>query len=75
MIRRLVGIAHNADFERIEDPDVKATCEKRALRVGREILVNCDRYETIEDVLTLAKQERSDGLEPCFPMAPATPEG
>lgn len=35
MIRRLVGIAHVADMDRIEDPDTRAACEQRALRFGR----------------------------------------
>lgn len=74
MIRRLLGIAHNADFERIEDVEVKATCEIRALRVGRELLVNCDQFATIEEVVELARKEQGDGVQPCFPMAAAAEE-
>jgi len=39
MIRRIVGIAHVADLESIEDFDVRAACEKRALRVGRLLVL------------------------------------
>lgn len=39
VIRRLVGIAHVADMDRIEDPDTRAACEQRALRFGRRLLV------------------------------------
>lgn len=39
MIRRLVGIAHVADMDTIADPDVRAACERRALRFGRWLLV------------------------------------
>lgn len=69
IVRRLLGIAHNADFERIEDQDVKAVCELRALRTGRELLVNCGKYETVEEVLVMAQKERQDGKQPLFPMS------
>ena len=71
MIRRLLGIAHNADFERIEAAEVRAVCEARALRMGRELLVNCNAYVAIEDVVALARAKQMDGSEPCYPIAPA----
>ncbi|KAG2453953.1 hypothetical protein HYH02_002156 [Chlamydomonas schloesseri] len=39
VIRRLVGIAHVADMDSIEDADARAACERRALRFGRRLLV------------------------------------
>ncbi|GIL52594.1 hypothetical protein Vafri_8417 [Volvox africanus] len=39
IIRRLVGIAHVADMDSISDLDLRATCERRALRFGRRLLV------------------------------------
>jgi 5-methylthioribose kinase len=75
MIRRLVGIAHNADFERIEDVDVKAICEGRALALGRELLVNCSAYGTIEAVVDEAVSIRNDGRVPCFPFLHASRAG
>lgn len=39
IIRRLVGIAHVADMEEIENPDTRAACEKKALKFGRRLLV------------------------------------
>jgi 5-methylthioribose kinase len=35
IIRRIIGIAHVEDFESIQDQDVKATCELRALTIAR----------------------------------------
>lgn len=40
IIRRILGIAHVEDLESIENPDVRADCEKRALLFAREIMVN-----------------------------------
>ena len=37
--RRILGLAHNADFETIADPDVRAQCEARALKFGRHLAV------------------------------------
>ena len=38
MIRRTLGLAHNIDMERIEDPDLRAGCERRNLRLARELV-------------------------------------
>ena len=55
MIRRLLGIAHNIDFEWIEDPDRRAACERPALLLGRELLVNAAAYRTIQAVTDAAR--------------------
>ena len=55
MIRRILGIAHNIDFEWIEDPDRRAACERPALLLGRELLVNGATYATIEAVTDAAR--------------------
>ncbi len=55
MIRRILGIAHNIDFEWIEDPDRRAACERPALLFGRELLVNAAAYATIEAVTDAAR--------------------
>ena len=55
MIRRLLGIAHNIDFEWIEDPDRRAACERPALLLGRELLVNAAAYRTIQAVTDAAQ--------------------
>ena len=55
MIRRILGIAHNIDFEWIEDPDRRAACERPALLLGRELLVNATAYPTIRAVTDAAR--------------------
>ena len=52
--RRILGLAHNADFETIEDTDMRARCEARALRFGRHIAVNRFHIQGIEGVNGLA---------------------
>ncbi len=39
MIRRIVGIAHVADLESIEDADVRSQCEKRSLLFARTLVL------------------------------------
>ena len=56
MIRRILGIAHNIDFEWIEDPDRRAACERPALLLGRELLVNAAAYPTIRAVTDTARE-------------------
>lgn len=53
--RRILGLAHNADFERIEDPDRRADCERPALRFGRQIVVNRARLHSIDEVNAMAR--------------------
>lgn len=64
MIRRLVGIAHTADMDSIEDADTRAACELRALRFGRHLLV--EGPTTYKDIraltAALAAARRIDGL-------------
>ena len=52
--RRILGLAHNADFETIANEDMRAACEARALRFGRHIVVNRRQIHSIEDVNALA---------------------
>ena len=50
MIRRILGLAHVADFESIADKDLRASGERRALRLGRDLVVNRTRFANIEAV-------------------------
>ena len=50
IIRRTMGLAHNADLETIADPDRRAACEKRGLVLARDLLVNGQAYRSIEQV-------------------------
>jgi 5-methylthioribose kinase len=46
MIRRILGFAHVADFERIVDRDTRGRCERRALELALEMLVSPERFES-----------------------------
>ncbi len=58
MIRRILGLAHVADLDNIENPETRAICETRALITARELLVHGGRYASINDVLALARNVR-----------------
>ncbi len=58
MIRRIIGIAHVEDFESIEDAEVRAKCESRALGMARELVVNGAKYADMEAVVALARQQQ-----------------
>lgn len=54
MHRRILGLAHNADFESIADTDLRAYCETKALKLGRHIAVNRAAIHSIAEVNALA---------------------
>ena len=56
MHRRILGLAHNADFESIEDTGLRARCETGALELGRHLAVNRRRIHSIEEVNALAER-------------------
>jgi len=58
MIRRILGLAHVIDLDKIADPDRRALCERRALRLARELMVNTKRYGEIEAVSDAAREMR-----------------
>ncbi len=54
IIRRLVGIAHTADMDTIEDAAVRAGCERRALLFGRLLLVAPQQYASVRALVAAA---------------------
>ncbi len=58
MIRRTLGLAHVADLDTIADPELKAQCEYRNLKMAYEMLVNPTQYSDLEKLLALAKKSR-----------------
>ena len=46
IIRRILGLAHNIDFELIEDPKQRAICEARSLRLARAMMVETASFRT-----------------------------
>lgn len=54
--RRILGLAHNADFETIADQARRAGCEAKALKFGRHIAVNRARIHSMADLVDLAER-------------------
>jgi 5-methylthioribose kinase len=63
MHRRILGLAHNADFERIADPARRATCEARALALGRQLMLGAGTITGIGAVAAMARRmDKEDHL-------------
>lgn len=58
IIRRILGLAHNIDFELIEDPKRRAVCEARSLRLACSMLVEAAKYTTIGSITKTAQALR-----------------
>ncbi len=58
MIRRILGLAHNIDLEWIADPDQRALCERRSLRLARELMVEREGFGAIGSVTAAARAMR-----------------
>jgi 5-methylthioribose kinase len=58
IIRRILGLAHNIDFEWIEDVKLRATCEARTLRLARALMVETEEFPTIRSVTEAARRMR-----------------
>jgi 5-methylthioribose kinase len=58
IVRRIFGLAHNIDFELIEDPRKRAICEARAVRLARAMMVETGSFPAITDVTTAARKLR-----------------
>lgn len=61
MHRRIVGLAHIADFEGIENPGLRARCETKALKFGRCLVVNRRSIRDIAAVAALAERHEMEG--------------
>lgn len=61
MVRRILGLAHVADLETIADPDRRAACETKALRLARAFLVERDRFTGPADLRHAAETVFREG--------------
>jgi len=59
MHRRILGLAHVAEFDSIEDPDVRAPLEERSLRLGRDLVLNRRTITDIDSVLDMARARQT----------------
>lgn len=56
MHRRILGLAHNAEFETIQNTGLRASCEAPALKLGRHLVVNRTQIHSIADVNDAAER-------------------
>ena len=57
IIRRILGLAHVADFESISDERVRAGCERWALRFARALLVDRDQFPDMASIRQAIAEE------------------
>jgi len=55
MHRRILGLAHVAEFDSIEDPDIRAPLEARSLRLGRDLVLARRSITTMDEVRAKAR--------------------
>jgi 5-methylthioribose kinase len=58
VIRRILGLAHNIDFELIEDSRSRSACEARSLRLARVMMLDTAAFRTIGAVTKAAREVR-----------------
>lgn len=56
MHRRILGLAHNAEFETISDEGRRAACEARALAMGRQLMLGAAAMPGIGTVTAMARR-------------------
>ncbi|TAG12304.1 MAG: S-methyl-5-thioribose kinase [Rhodobacterales bacterium] len=60
MHRRILGLAHNADFERIANEAHRAACEARALAMGRQLMVGAASMPGITALTAMARRMNTE---------------
>ena len=58
IIRRILGLAHNIDFEWIEDSRRRAVCEARSLRLARAMMLDTPSFNSVGAVTKAARELR-----------------
>ncbi|MDV7105352.1 S-methyl-5-thioribose kinase [Vibrio sp. TH_r3] len=53
--RRIIGFAGVADFKNIENAQLRGECQRRALKLARELIVNAKNYRNVAAVSQLAQ--------------------
>ena len=57
IIRRIVGFAHNLDFESIDNPTLRGCLERRALAFARQLIVIPQNFNDVAAVLRAAREQ------------------
>ncbi|MEL6202852.1 MAG: S-methyl-5-thioribose kinase, partial [Pseudomonadota bacterium] len=61
MHRRILGLAHVAELDTIEDADERAVLEERSLRLGRALVLNRKIIGGMDRVIAMARQMETGG--------------
>lgn len=56
MHRRILGLAHVAELDTIEDEELKARCEAKCLKLGQFLVINRNKLTGMDAVLAAARQ-------------------
>jgi 5-methylthioribose kinase len=56
MHRRVLSLAHNADFEEISDTKKRSQLEARNLMMGRELILNNDMIKDVSELTNMARK-------------------
>lgn len=59
MHRRILGLAHIAEFETIDDQDKRAPLETRSLKLGQALVMNRNRIQSMDRIISMARQSQS----------------
>ena len=62
MHRRILGLAHIAEFEHIADPARRAPCETKALRLGRHLAVNRKTIPSLAEIHAVSRRLESGAI-------------
>ena len=60
MHRRVLSLAHNADFEEINDTEKRSQLEARNLMMGRELILNSKTIKNASELITMARKFNSE---------------
>lgn len=56
LIRRTVGLSHVLDLENIASEDTRHECARHAIRLGRQLILNANQIENIDELITEIKR-------------------
>jgi 5-methylthioribose kinase len=63
MIRRIIGVSHVEDMTTIEDPDLRAACESRALSIARTLILKRNSLSNVQEAIKIAEKSESMSCE------------
>ncbi|MBL4828732.1 MAG: S-methyl-5-thioribose kinase [Aliivibrio sp.] len=52
--RRIIGFAGVADFNEIKDSEIRSHCERKALKMARELIINAEKFENFKQINQIA---------------------